>query len=551
MSIAAAKCRKSAIRAGVDPERDLLASARSALRAVYDAYTLDDVIVSHVPRMLDARAGRRESMRGRLGASVVVALTLAACEPYIVADEAGVGSADGSRTDGGTALDAAGNVDGGTDGRDAEVDPPAHVILLGGAGAEVARGIEVDPGGRMFVAGNFTGELAVGAFTATSAGRTNTFVGALDPGGSPVWLEVVSSDGRAETSAVALVGSGDVATIGFGSARIDFGGGSHVPTGTAQDALVIVRDREGALRWWHAYDGDGNAQGQDVAWDPSTSRLVTAGLYLSTTIDADFAGMSLPRIDDDDGFVVSASGAGVVQWAMQLRSDGSANAAAIDARGGLVCVAGRFEGTFGVGAATGSDLIGIGRGDGFVLGMAADGSAAWSRAIGGTADDWMAAVAVVEDGDCVVLGRIDATTDPYRTGRVILARYSASRSDAVWSTVYDGDLSQSASALLHDAGGSIYVAGAFGQASWRPSPALPAVTSAGARDGFVARHDAAGAMTWIRAFGSEGNDSVEGLSLDPAGNIVAVATLAGDAVVGGAPIRVRGASDVAVISFAP
>jgi hypothetical protein len=49
--------------------------------------------------------------------------------------------------------------------------------------------------------------------------------------------------------------------------------------------------------------------------------------------------------------------------------------------------------------------------------------------------------------------------------------------------------------------------------------ALPGQTHAGAEDAYVARHDASGALVWLRQFGSGGRDFSTAVTSDPAGNV--------------------------------
>jgi hypothetical protein len=428
--------------------------------------------------------------------------------------------------------------------------PSARVRLVSsGDGAEVAHGLAVDAMGRAFVAGGFTGAIELGTLTAVGAGMPNGFLAAIDPGGAAVWLDPLTSDGYAVMRSVAITESGEIAALGYGISILGFAGVGH-SAGGGQDAIVSMRSRDGALRWWHAYGADGNTQGHDMSWDPTAARLFVVGVYYASALDADFAGTPLPRVPHDDGFAVAVDGAGIVQWVRQHHVVGNGITGAVDARDGRVCIAGLFENSLDLGADGAIDLVSSGGVDGFVAALAADGSPLWSRAIGETADDWTAAVAVVGD-DCLVLGPVDSALDRYRTGRVVLARYGASSSDPIWSVHYDGELTQTPAALAVDDGGSAYVSGSFGQPAWFPIAGGPALTSAGGRDGFIAKHDPTGALVWMRSFGGEGDDSVTGLALDPSGDLVAVLTLRGDAVIDGAPIDVRGASDFALLTLTP
>jgi hypothetical protein len=494
----------------------------------------------------------RSAIAGEAIAAMAIAAVVAGCEgPRDVPRDARA-IEDASRGDA-TAIDAPATIDAAPaiDSGAADPGPPARVRRVSsGEGAEVALALAVDATGRAFVAGAFRGAIAFGALTALGAGTVNGFLAAIDPDGAAVWLDPLTTTGFAEIRSVATIAtSGEIVAVGQATSVATFAGVSHA-AGSGQDAIVSVRSRDGALRWWHAYGADGNTQAHDVVWDSVAARLFVVGVYYASAVDADFAGTPLPRNRSDDGYAVAVDAAGIVQWARQHRASGNAITAAVDARDGRVCVAGLFANNLDLGADGSVDLVASGGVDGFVASLGADGSPRWSRAVGATAADWMAAVAVVGD-DCLVLGRVDAAIDPYRTGRVLLARYGASSSDPIFAVRYDGELTQAPAALVVDAEGSAYVSGSFGQPAWRPIAGGPEVIGAGGRDGFVAKHDARGALVWMRNFGGAADDAVDALALGPAGELVAALTLRGDAVIDGAAIDVRGASDVAVITLGP
>ncbi len=153
-----------------------------------------------------------------------------------------------------------------------------------------------------------------------------------------------------------------------------------------------------------------------------------------------------------------------------------ANGVANDAPGNTY-MTGYFTGTVDFdpahAPADGSDVLTArGTTDAYVAKYAADGSLAWARRMGG-----------------------DAPTDP-----------------AVGAPDIGG-------AVAIDAAGNVYVAGGFtGAADFGPF----ALTSAGSRDGFVAKLDPAGVVKWATRWGTAADDFAHGLGLDAAGNVYAL-----------------------------
>ncbi len=76
-------------------------------------------------------------------------------------------------------------------------------------------------------------------------------------------------------------------------------------------------------------------------------------------------------------------------------------------------------------------------------------------------------------------------------------------------------------AVAVDAAGNVYVAGGFtGAADFGPFT----LTSAGGRDGFVAKLDSAGVVRWATRWGTAADDVANAVGLDAAGNVYAVST---------------------------
>lgn len=99
-----------------------------------------------------------------------------------------------------------------------------------------------------------------------------------------------------------------------------------------------------------------------------------------------------------------------------------------------------------------------------------------------------------------------------------------------------------------DASGNVIVVGTFqGTMAFGPGNAI---TSKGGEDGFVAVFSASGATKWVRPLGgSAGNDRVQGVAVDAAGNIYVCGLFYGSVDFGGTTLSAAGSWDLFVASY--
>lgn len=147
-------------------------------------------------------------------------------------------------------------------------------------------------------------------------------------------------------------------------------------------------------------------------------------------------------------------------------NDQEARAVAVDEKGNA-WVTGVFRGSISFQEGGGHTLTSLGEGDVFLTELGPTGALRWGRAFGGPNSQEVWGIAIA-DG-----------------------------SPGVTSAILTGDLIGSMD---------------LGQAGL--------LVSAGDRDGFVLRVDQGGHVSWGRAFGGPGDDSVSGVAIDPDGNAV-------------------------------
>jgi hypothetical protein len=456
------------------------------------------------------------------------------------------GSRDGDLGDA-RAADAGASDSGAVDG--GLRAPPRAIFALTGGGAGSARDVAVGTDGRIVVSGVFTGELAFAGTTATGAGVTSGFVASARADGTPEWIHTVISADFVETRDVAITESGRSFVSGHANLAATFEGTTMGPY-TSQYAFVIAHDAAGTLEWHHDYGGTNNFQAHDVVWDGPRARILVSGFYHNYTGPVAFETETLPVSSIDHGFLVAASETGTMEWVRRFQSEGASSADDVDVVGARVCVGGRYATSMNLDEAGAPELVASSSSyEGFVLGLALDGSVDWARTIGGPLTDQVMSVTVASGGDCIAWMRSDATVD-FGAAGMTLARLGPSMPGPIWTVRYEGAPTMRPLAMVEDGAGNLYVAGAFVESPWSPFPGI-SITPVGGRDAFVAKHDPGGALVWIETFGSAVDDAAEGLALGPSGSVVAVATIGASTTIGGRALTIDGASDVVVLELAP
>ena len=128
--------------------------------------------------------------------------------------------------------------------------------------------------------------------------------------------------------------------------------------------------------------------------------------------------------------------------------------------------------------------------------------------------------------------------------------------DLAWAARVGGPAVDGVADVGADRLGNAYVAGAFhGTADFDPGPGSAARSSAGGKDGFLAKYSSAGTLRWVRTFGSPGEDDGMAVAVDPAGNVAVSGYFAGtvdfDPGAGTRRLTAAGPSDAFVARFRP
>lgn len=183
--------------------------------------------------------------------------------------------------------------------------------------------------------------------------------------------------------------------------------------------------------------------------------------------------------------------------------------------------------------------------------------------VGDLGDDQISDLAVDATGAVYVTGTFRGSVD-FDPGNglgvltslggadVFVARYSASNA-LEWAVQIGGSGEEASRALTLDASGSVLIAGWFeGTPDFDGGTGTVALTSAGGRDGFVAKLSNAGALAWARRFGGPNADEL--IAVTSSGNVVYAAGffegVADGTPNGTGPVAAPGlGQDLVVVSF--
>ncbi|HKW13024.1 MAG TPA: SBBP repeat-containing protein, partial [Candidatus Krumholzibacteria bacterium] len=278
---------------------------------------------------------------------------------------------------------------------------------FGGPGSDVASGVAVDGSGNIFVTGSFHGAVNFGGGNVVSpGGNASMFLAKYDANGAHQWSEGFGGAGDPNSGAVgnaiALDGSGNVVVAGTFAGTVNLGGGNVVGAGNF-DMFLAKYDANGAHQWSHGFGGVGFDWGLGVAVDGS-GNVVATGNFEGTV---NFGGGNLVSAGGYDMFLAKYDPNGVHVWSRRFGGSGGdqGSGVAVDGSGNVV-VTGAFEGTANFG---GANLVSAGSGDIFLAKYTANGVHQWSERFGGVGSDGGNAVAVDGSGNVVVTGAFAAS----------------------------------------------------------------------------------------------------------------------------------------------
>ena len=186
-------------------------------------------------------------------------------------------------------------------------------------------------GDGFLVAGSFAGTLRVGALTVTAAGGGDGFVASIDRAGAVRWLRRMGGDQADAVAGVVALGGGKVAIAGTFTGPAELGDSELVALAEksiAADGFVAVLEADGRVAWSRTFGGAredtcagvaalaggaiavaGTVRGEvDVAGRRLDARGAADGLVAVFAPDASVRSAWLVGGDDFDGITAIAAG---------------------------------------------------------------------------------------------------------------------------------------------------------------------------------------------------------------------------------------------------
>jgi len=397
--------------------------------------------------------------------------------------------------------------------------------LFGNLAGASAEAIGVDANGNVFVAGTFSGSIALANKPPVVAkSSTDIFLLKLDSSGAPAWGKNFTG-GYPYALAMSVNSAGDVALSGTCDVAYDFDGSSAGP------GFWVTKVSGGGTVDW--------AKG--LSTNCNTHCAVTASVALTSSGDAIVGGtVAKSSIDFGDGPISVPGEAGFVA---KLRgSDGSGKLAdggwntiicnathvcevqgvVVDSANNVL-VAGTFSGTanFGSGAIlmAGTTAFNV------MLGkLLPGGSATWVRQIGdpnGANTVNLVSLGVDGAGGPILTGTFSGnvdfgsgnpTTGPTGTGpgETFLAHYGPDKAFLSVTPLPNATIP----AVAGDAAGNVFFAGGFSGPVMLNGATL---SVAGQADVLVAKLSNTGTVLWDRAYGTTGTQQATALAVTPQG----------------------------------
>jgi hypothetical protein len=332
---------------------------------------------------------------------------------------------------------------------------------------------------------------ATSAATTTPAdqkGRLTKLSGLTGAPASTFSVTQPSTNGTTTAQRTAVDSSGNVYVIG--TATGDFG--SQLNQAGKQDVYLTKYDSAGNVVWQNLLGSAGDANGYDLALDPSGGVVVTGASTadLTTTSVAD---------GNNDSFIARYDASGAQSWIKQIQTlaTNQANAVSVDASGNI------YIGGAVSGGVIGGGQTSLGGGDAFLAKFDSKGKLLAEKQFGTSAADSVAATATAADGSLYVASM--------QNGHAILAKYAGG--DITASPAWTQDLGTlgvgGAIGGLTAVGGKVYVSGSTTNSNLTGGGAAITAPSSGGVDAFVFKATDNGAtvtsdtVTYIGTSGSE------------------------------------------------
>lgn len=390
-------------------------------------------------------------------------------------------------------------------------------IQFGTDGRNDGRGVTTDDNGNVYVTGVTQGDL----FDEINSVGDDVFVVSYDAAGIRRWAHQIGTGGFESSPDVATDHDGNVYVTCSIYSDMD----GYINVG-GNDLIIIKYDSDGAKEWTRYFGTEENENRFRIATDSD------GNIYLAGEIQQPYK-ESDPLLDSDL-VVLKYDSEGVHQWTSSFATDESESSygIAVD-RDGNVYVAGYAYRIPENETVTTKQVIIIKYND--------EGVEQWTRFVYEGYDVSIEAhdIAADSEGNIYLTGLVSGDLDGSNTGRaddIFVIKFD-SNGTRQWVFQHGSSQDEEGIDITTDDRDNVYVTG--------DTRGSMDHSSAGDVDTFVFKLDNMGVHQWTRQFGTSGEDSGNGVTVDNNGNIYVTGSTGGS--LDGNPTR--GTTDVYIVKY--
>lgn len=291
----------------------------------------------------------------------------------------------------------------------AKLEPDGMLIWekkFAGSGAAAGRAVAADADGNVFVAGDFSGSLNLGAMGFSSKGAKDVLIAKFNTSGTVLWAKSFGDAGTDLGYSIATDASGNVFVTGkLDGGTFDLGGGPIVTNG--DDLYLVSYDPQGNHRWSRVFVAPNGQQGRGLAVSPEGDVVVVGDSNGNIT----FGGGTHVNNGGSDCFIAKFNGTtGEHIWSKTAGASGDQHGRVVTrAPNGNFLFGGRFnnqvdfgDGPLSSGGATPAFIVEF---DG------ATGNVVRQMKAGQTGTTYIQGLAVDGAGNVIAHGAFDGTTN--------------------------------------------------------------------------------------------------------------------------------------------
>ncbi len=388
---------------------------------------------------------------------------------------------------------------------------------------EVARAVDFDRNGAVYAVGTVAPRAVLATSSSAvfpetvGLGGSDGFVAVFNAGGALRWMQTFGGPGQDYAYDVAADRDDGAWVCGTFTATASFGVTQLVAAGDGPNGFAFHVSPHGSIgRVLHVGSSPGVIPGECVA--DASGGLIVTGSYSGAAQIGEIVLPSAPA-GQTAGFIAVYAADGQLRWAQGVVAGiGLAwrgVAVAADGSGDVLGI-GQFRGALAIGLDT---FVASGNGAAtWIARWSADGQPRWARSPAG--ESYGRGIQAL-DGDIVVSGAFRGNLQwpglgpvASKGGQDLFAARLTGAGTAVWSRAVGGSADDEGAEIAVDASGAIYLGGSFaGSVDLGGAMA----EAAGARDLLIARLDRNGTLLDGRAIGGAGDDVTYALDTNPEG----------------------------------